>query len=290
MLTQTETQRTWCIGRRHLDLSRPLIMGILNVTPDSFSDGSRYSDVDRAVDRALQMEEEGADIIDIGGESTRPFAESVSAAEELKRVLPVIERLSSRLRIPISIDTFKAETAAGALAAGAEIVNDIGALGFDEGMAATVAGAGAGLVLMHSRGRPAEMQRYTEYDDVMAEVVDFLRQSIAAARSAGIAGDRIVVDPGIGFGKSVAGNLELLRRLPELAVLDRPVLVGTSRKSFIGTVLGREVGERLFGTAATMALAVAGGASIFRVHDVREMRDVVDMAAAVLGVERGGRP
>ena len=134
------------------------------------------------------------------------------------------------------------------------------------------------------------MQRYTEYDDVMAEVVDFLRQSIAAARSAGIAGDRIVVDPGIGFGKSVAGNLELLRRLPELAVLDRPVLVGTSRKSFIGTVLGREVGERLFGTAATMALAVAGGASIFRVHDVREMRDVVDMAAAVLGVERGGRP
>jgi dihydropteroate synthase len=280
----------WCIGRRHLDLSRPLVMGILNVTPDSFSDGNRYPDVGRAVDRALRMEEEGADIVDIGGESTRPFAAPVPAAEELRRVLPVIERLSGQLRIPISIDTFKAETAAVALAAGAEIVNDIGALGFDERMAATVAGAGAGLVLMHNRGMPDEMQRNTAYGDVVAEVIDFLRQSLVTAVSAGIPAERIVVDPGIGFGKSVSGNLELLRRLHELAVLDRPVLVGTSRKSFIGSVLGREVGERLFGTAATMALALASGASVFRVHDVREMRDVVDMAAAVLGAERGAHP
>lgn len=273
----------WKLPGRLLDLSRrPCIMGILNVTPDSFSDGSWYRDLDRAEQRALQMVEEGADIIDIGGESTRPNIAPVDAEEELRRVVPLVERLVGRIPVPISVDTYKAVVAREALGAGAEIVNDISGLTFDSAMAAVVADAAAGLVVMHTRGRPDTMQQNTAYGNLIAEVLDSLRRSVSAAEAAGVSRDRIVVDPGIGFAKNVQGNLEILRRLREFAVLQIPLLIGTSRKSFIGTVLGRDVDERLFGTAATVALAVANGASIIRVHDVRAMRDVADMTHAVL--------
>lgn len=273
----------WKLAERSLDLSRrPCIMGILNVTPDSFSDGSRYLDLGRAEERAFQMVEEGADIIDIGGESTRPNIAPVDAEEELRRVIPLVERLAGRIPVPISVDTYKAVVAREALEAGAEIVNDISGLTFDPAMADVVGEAAAGLVVMHTRGRPDTMQKNTAYDNLIAEVLDSLRQSVSVAEGAGVARDHIVVDPGIGFAKSVQGNLEILRRLREFAVLQLPLLIGTSRKSFIGTVLGRDVDERLFGTAATVSLAVASGASIIRVHDVRGMRDVADMTYAVL--------
>ncbi|ABB32118.1 dihydropteroate synthase [Geobacter metallireducens RCH3] len=273
----------WRLAKRSLDLSRrPCIMGILNVTPDSFSDGSRYLDLDRAEERAHQMVEQGADIVDIGGESTRPNIAPVDADEELRRVIPLVERLAGRIPVPISVDTYKAVVAREALRVGAEIVNDISGLTFDPAMAATVAEADAGLVVMHTRGRPDTMQRDTAYGNLIAEVIDFLRQSVLIAEAAGVSKERIVVDPGIGFAKSVQGNLEILRQLRDVASLQLPILVGTSRKSFIGTILGRNVDERLFGTAATVALAVANGASIIRVHEVREMRDVADMAHAVL--------
>lgn len=279
---ETAPPSSWNTGRRVFDFTRRLcVMGILNVTPDSFSDGNKYSDLERAVDRAFMMEAEGADIIDIGGESTRPFAPAVSEEEELRRVMPLLERLEGRLNIPISIDTYKARVAREALAAGAEIVNDISALSFDERMLDTVVEADAGLVLMHTRGRPTEMQKNTDYASLIDEVILFLREAIKRAEAAGVGRERIVVDPGIGFGKSTDGNLAILSRLAEFSVLGQPLLIGTSRKGFIGKVLGRETGERLHGTAATVALAVANGASIIRVHDVKEMRDVVDMAFAV---------
>jgi len=277
------SSQLWEIGNRAFDLSRrPLIMGILNVTPDSFSDGSRFLDPQRAVARALEMEAEGADIIDIGGESTRPNAAPVDEDEELRRVLPVLEGLAGQLKIPISIDTYKAVVAERALAAGTEIVNDISGLTFDERMAEVVAAARAGLVVMHTRGMPAEMQKETGYHSLINEITQSLRASLARAETAGIAATRVVIDPGIGFGKSVDGNLEILARLREFAVLGRPILIGTSRKSFIGKVLDREGGDRLFGTAATVAVALLNGASIFRVHDVREMRDLVDMTQAIV--------
>ncbi|BEH10196.1 dihydropteroate synthase [Geobacter sulfurreducens subsp. ethanolicus] len=261
-------------------------MGVLNVTPDSFSDGNCYQDPAAAEDRALAMVAEGADIIDIGGESTRPGAPSVSVAEEMQRVVPLVERLAAKLPVPLSIDTYKAAVAREALAAGAEIINDISGMVFDPDMAATVAEARAGLVVMHTRGTPAIMQRDTAYDDLIAEVLGSLRYSLGLAQAAGIPNEHIVVDPGIGFGKSVDGNLEILRRLAEFAGLGRPILVGTSRKSFIGAVLGRDVADRLFGTAATVAVAVANGASILRVHDVRAMRDVALMTRAILAPQR----
>ena len=273
----------WQFGRRRFDLSqRPCIMGVLNVTPDSFSDGNRFATIERAVDRALEMEAEGADIIDVGGESTRPYAQPVGADEEIRRVVPVIGALVSRLSIPLSVDTYKAVVARESLTVGAEIVNDISGLTFDPAMVAVVARSDAGLILMHTRGGPDSMQQDTSYADLVAEVVASLGRSLQLAVSAGIASERIVIDPGIGFGKSVAGNLELLRRLGTFSALGRPILVGTSRKSFIGQVLGREVHERLFGTAATVAIALANGASIFRVHDVKAIRDVADMAAALV--------
>ena len=272
----------WAIGKRTLDLgSRPCVMGILNVTPDSFSDGNEHYSVEKAVERAFRMEDEGADIIDIGGESTRPFARPVDEAEELDRVIPVIEKIAGRLKIPVSIDTYKSAVAEKALAAGAEIVNDISALGFDDRMAEVVAAAGAGLVLMHTRARPSIMQKETEYGAIISEIAAALRQAVVRAEAAAIARERIVIDPGIGFGKSDAGNVEILRRLAEFRAIGCPILIGTSRKSFIGRLLGRETGERLFGTAATMAVALANGASIFRVHDVGEMRDVLDMTMAL---------
>ncbi|MRR53702.1 MAG: dihydropteroate synthase [Deltaproteobacteria bacterium] len=273
----------WTVGTRTLHVAqRPHIMGILNVTPDSFSDGSLFLDPRKAVDRALEMEAEGADSIDIGGESTRPFAPPVDENQELRRVLPVIEKLAGRLRIPISIDTYKASVAREALRAGAEIVNDISGGTFDPRMLEVVSTSSAGLIVMHTRGKPTEMQQDTAYSALIPEIISFLRDRLSAATEAGISATRIVVDPGIGFGKSLEGNLEILRNLEQLAVLDRPILVGTSRKSFIGTILGRETGDRAFGTAATIALAVAKGASIFRVHDVRQMRDAALIAHAVM--------
>lgn len=273
----------WQTSRRSLPLQRPLIMGILNVTPDSFSDGGRCSNPDRAVEIALQMEADGADIIDIGGESTRPGAALISSAEEMARVIPVVERLAGKLGCAISVDTWKSDVASAALAAGAEIINDISGFTFDAQMAAVAAASGAGVVLMHTRGTPEKMQQDTSYHDLMADIAAGLRASLAIAREAGVSEGCIVVDPGICFGKSAAGNMEVIRRMAELSGFGLPILSGPSRKSFIGTVLGRkDPGDRLFGTAAAVALSVSHGASILRVHDVRAMRDVADMAHAVM--------
>ena len=275
--------RIWRLARRSLPLARPLVMGILNITPDSFSDGGQYLSPDEAVERALSLEAEGADLLDIGGESTRPGSPEVPAEEELRRVLPVIEALAGRLAIPISIDTWKAQVAQGALTAGAEIVNDISGLRFDPLLADVAAQHQAGLVLMHTRGRPQTMQQDTAYDDLLGEVSSGLLASAERACAAGVAAERIVLDPGIGFAKDLQGNLELLRRLEELTGLGFPLLVGASRKSFIGRTLGRDnPQDRLFGTAATVALAVASGASVLRVHDVRAMREVIEMTCAIL--------
>jgi dihydropteroate synthase len=267
------------------DTKRTLIMGVLNVTPDSFSDGGKFLGADLAVEYAREMARGGADIIDVGGESTRPGAAPVSAEEEMLRVLPVIERLRD---VVVSVDTTKAVVAEQALAAGARIVNDISALRFDSRMVEVVRDAGAGVVLMHMQGTPQTMQENPHYDDVIAEVRSFLAERVAFAESHGLKKSQIAVDPGIGFGKTVAHNLQMLARLGEFGLLGCPLLVGTSRKSFIGKLLGqREAGRRpgmdgrLWGTAATVAWAVAQGARIVRVHDVAEMTDVVRMVEAV---------
>lgn len=265
-----------------LAMDRPYIVGILNVTPDSFSDGGRFLDLQRATEQGLRMAAEGADLIDIGGESTRPGAAPVSVQEELDRVIPVIEKLGRELGLPLSIDTSKSVVAREAVAAGAEFVNDVSGLTFDDEMAGVVAAAGAGLIVMHTRGRPEVMQRDTRYDDLFTEVAAGLTRSVAAAEAAGVARNRIAVDPGIGFGKDVAGNLELLRRTADLAGLGRPVMLGTSRKSFIGQVLGKDnPADRLAGGLATIALGYAGGARLFRVHDVAAARDAAWMAHAI---------
>ena len=260
-------------------------MGVLNVTSDSFSDGGKFLDVDHAVEHAREMARAGADIIDIGGESTRPGAAPVSVEEELRRVIPVVEQLDDLL---VSVDTTKAAVAEKALAAGARIVNDISALRFDPRLIDVVRDAGAGLVLMHMQGTPETMQQNPQYDDVVAEVRAFLAERIAFAEAQGILKSQIAVDPGIGFGKTVDHNLQLLARLEEFATLGCPLLVGTSRKAFIGKTLvpfgaGRvhDPEERLWGTAATVAWAVAHGARIVRVHDVAEMIAVVRMVEAV---------
>ncbi|CAH2031565.1 dihydropteroate synthase [Trichlorobacter ammonificans] len=280
--TTRARERFWQTSRRRIPLERPLIMGILNVTPDSFSDGGRFNDPDRAVEQALQLEAEGADLIDIGAESTRPGAPPVPAAEEIRRLVPVLERLAGQVTVPISVDTWKASVAAAACSAGAEIINDISGLTFDPAMAATAAACNAGVVLMHTRGTPQTMQQDTHYEDLMGELAEALAAAVRRACSAGIAPERIVLDPGIGFAKSRQGNLEILRRLGELTALGYPLLVGSSRKSFIGAVLGKpDPRDRLFGTAATVALAVAAGAQILRVHDVAAMGDVARMSRAI---------
>jgi len=243
-------------------------MGILNVTPDSFSDGGQFRAHDEALRRAEQMLAEGADWIDIGGESTRPGAAAVELDEELRRVLPLLERLSGRLDVPISIDTRKAEVARQAIDAGATLVNDVSALG-DPEMAGIVAQAGVPIVLMHMRGKPETMQNETGYEEIVGEVLAFLRERIQIAEAAGIRGDKIIIDPGIGFGKSTNGNCTLLRQLPRLAELGKPILVGASRKNFIGDILsGAPVEERLEGSLVVAVLAAMQGAQIVRVHDV----------------------
>ena len=261
-------------------------MGVLNVTPDSFSDGGKFLDAGKAVEHARQIIRAGADIIDVGGESTRPGSLPVSVEEELQRVLPVIEQLRDAT---VSVDTTKSAVAERALAAGARIVNDISAGRFDERMIEVVRDAGAGLVLMHMQGTPQTMQQAPRYDDVVEEVHEFLREHVAFATKAGLEKSQIAVDPGIGFGKTVEHNVALLANLQRLQDLGCAVLVGTSRKSFIGKLLGREANERLWGTAATVAWAVARGAQIVRVHDVVEMVDVVRMCDALNAVHKENR-
>ncbi len=261
----------WRTSRRTFDLGRRgLIMGILNATPDSFSDGGRYSNADAAIEHGLRMAEEGADIIDVGGESTRPGAAPVSPGQELRRVIPVINGLAQRTRAAISIDTSKAAVARAAVDAGAEIINDVTALCGDPEMAAVAAATGAGLILMHMLGTPRTMQAEPRYNDVVREVADFLRARIDAAHAAGIAPDRFAVDPGIGFGKTAEHNLQLVAGLGEFAQLGRPVLLGVSRKSFLAAAAG--CGSPEDRDAATVALTALGrslGGRIFRVHAVR---------------------
>ncbi|NPV53659.1 MAG: dihydropteroate synthase [Firmicutes bacterium] len=261
------------------------IMGILNVTPDSFSDGGRWLDADRAVARARELVEDGADIIDVGGESTRPGSDPVPEEEEIARVIPVVERLVREVPVPVSVDTCKAGVARRALEAGAHIINDISALRFDPELGRLVAKYDVPVVLMHMQGMPKYMQANPHYDDVISEIYAFFRERIAKALEFGVKCENIIIDPGIGFGKTTAHNLEILRRLDEFKGLGQPILVGTSRKSFIGNVLGLPVDQRVEGTAATVALAIARGADIVRVHDVREMTRVARMADAILREE-----
>ncbi|HEX2180322.1 MAG TPA: dihydropteroate synthase [Actinomycetota bacterium] len=272
---------TWECCDRRLSLDRALVMGVLNVTPDSFSDGGHYVDPFAATDHALRMVQEGADIIDVGGESTRPGAQDVSTEEELARVVPVIEAIVARTDAAVSVDTTKAEVARAALDAGAVIVNDVSAMRRDPSMVDLVAETGAGVVLMHMLGNPRTMQSNPVYADVVTEVRDALIGWAADALAAGVPDAAIVLDPGIGFGKTREHNLLLLKGIPELCRPGFPVLIGTSRKSFIGTTLDVPVEERLEGTAATVAWSVANGASIVRVHDVKEMVRVVRMTEAI---------
>ena len=269
------------IGARLFDGPGPFLMGVVNATPDSFSDGGRFLDAEAAVAHALRLAGEGADLVDVGGESTRPGAAAVPAEEEIRRVVPVIERLRARgLSIPNSIDTSKAAVARAALRAGADLVNDVRALA-DPDLARAVAEAGAPVVLMHMRGTPADMAERAHYRDVAAEVADELAGSMERAERAGVSRDRILLDPGIGFAKTAEQSLELLARLGELRALGRPLVVGPSRKSFIGKVTGAPVEARLPGTLAAVAAVVLAGAEVVRVHDVGPARQAALVAAAI---------
>ncbi|MGE5840987.1 MAG: dihydropteroate synthase, partial [Deltaproteobacteria bacterium] len=265
-----------------LDLSlRTYVMGVINVTPDSFSDGGQFFDKGRAIEQGLQLAADGADLIDIGGESTRPYSREISAEEEMNRVIPVIEALSREITIPISIDTLKAQVAREALRCGASMVNDISALRSDPEMAAVAAEAGVPVILMHMKGTPSDMQVNPTYDDVTAEIIAFLTGAIDQAMSSGIRRERIIVDPGIGFGKTFDHNLEILRELGRFRCLGAPVLVGSSRKAFIGRILDKEVHERDIGTMATVAAAVMNGAHIVRVHNVKQAVETVKVIDAI---------
>jgi dihydropteroate synthase len=266
---------------------RTLVMGVLNVTPDSFSDGGRFLDPRRAVERGLAMEREGADLLDIGAESTRPGAHGIPAAEELRRLLPVLEALGRRLKIPISIDTQKSAVAEMALGAGAQIINDVSGLRSDPRLAQVAAKSQAPLILMHMRGIPRSMQRGPFAREVLRDVMTGLRRSVAIATKAGVEKSQIVIDPGIGFGKSFSQNYELLARLPALAKLGFPMVVGASRKGFLGKTLARNgkpapANERLWGTAAAVAATILHGAHIVRIHDVAEMVEIARVADQIV--------
>ena len=263
--------------------SRPLIMGVVNITPDSFFDGGKYFNKKHAIKHAIEMVENGADIIDIGGESSRPGAEPVSEEEELARVLPVIEAIASKISVPISIDTYKADVAERALDAGAVMVNDISALRFDPGMPEVIKKYDAYIVLMHMLGEPRTMQKNPVYENVVDDIMTFLRTRIEYALKHGISKDRIIVDPGIGFGKTLEHNLKILRNGECFNELGYPVLIGASRKSMIGMITGAPVEERIWGTAAITSHCVIKGIAIHRVHDVKEMRQVCDVAATIRG-------
>lgn len=270
----------WKLKARELKLGeRTAILGVLNVTPDSFSDGGRYQDPDRAFARALEMEEQGADVIDVGAESTRPGAAPISAAEELRRLIPVLKRLRGQLTIPVSVDTYKAEVAERALEHGAEIINDPTGLTFEPHLARAVANHDAGLILNHMRGRPETWAKLPPLPDVMGAIVRDLEATVSRARREGVDHTRIVLDPGLGFGKRKEQNAAILARLRELAGMDLPILAGPSRKSFLAHPTERET---LFATAAAVAAAILGGAHLVRVHDVPEMRAAADVADEIL--------
>jgi len=268
------------IGNYTLTEGNPAIMGIVNATPDSFSDGGLCLDPRTAVDHALRLFEDGADIVDVGGESTRPGADPVTQEEELRRVIPVVEGIRAHTDRPISIDTSKSEVARKAIEAGADMINDISAGRFDERMFRVAADHSVPICLMHMKGTPRDMQQRPKYDELMREIRDCLEEGIEAAVAAGVRRDLIMIDPGIGFGKTVLDNLEIIRRLCELADLGSPLLIGTSRKSFIGKVLNADINERLEGTLATLAASINGGAGILRVHDVAAARRFVTMYLA----------
>jgi dihydropteroate synthase len=292
------------LGDRVLELSsKTHIMGVINITPDSFSDGGRFNrggrfecdggrfeeikpfrpDYSKAIEAALKMAEEGADIIDVGGESTRPGADAIPHEEETARVLPVIEGIRKHSGIPVSIDTFKSRTAIAALTAGASIINDISGLAFDPDMAGAAAKTGAAIIIMHIKGTPAGMQADPRYADLIGEVKSYLASGIDKAKAAGVHDDRILIDPGIGFGKTAEHNLELIARLKELAALGYPVVLGVSRKAFIGRLAGgAPASDRLEGTIAASVLGIANGATIIRAHDVKAIRRAADVADAIL--------
>lgn len=277
---QSPAPRLLRCGPHTLDLSHPLVMGVLNVTPDSFSDGGKYDDIDRAVSHALEMVEAGAGLIDIGGESTRPGADAVGAEEEIRRVAPVIEALSRCTSTPISVDTSKPEVMTAAVHAGAGMINDVRALR-EPGALDAAAHTNVAICLMHMQGEPRTMQSEPHYTDVVSEVREFLAARAKACIDAGISRDRLVLDPGIGFGKRIEHNLALLAALPLLCESGLPLLIGASRKSMFGALLGRSVDERLSGGLAVAAASVLAGASILRVHDVRETIDAVKVATAL---------
>jgi len=285
VLVRAELSRHVLLKARQIEFVFPrptLVMGVLNVTPDSFSDGGRFLEPEAAVRRGLEMVEEGADIIDIGGESTRPHAAPVSQEEELGRVLPVIERLMAVVGVPLSIDTMKVEVARVALAAGVSMINDVAANRVDETMWRLVGESGAGYVCLHMQGTPATMQTNPAYTNVVAEVEEFFRERLSRLGSCGVEINRIILDPGIGFGKGIEHNLELLGSLKRLARLDRPLLLGVSRKSFLGKVTGAEPKQRLAGALACACLAVQDGVRLIRTHDVAETVQAVRMTEAVL--------
>jgi len=269
--------------------TRTLVMGILNCTPDSFSDGGLFRDSAEAIEHGLRMAEEGADILDVGGESSRPGSDPVPLEEELKRTIPVIVGLASRLDIPISVDTYKAEVAEQAIEAGAQMINDISGLSFDSLMPAVAARHDTPVIIMHMQGTPKTMQQAPAYTDVMQEIITDLCAGIARATQAGVDPQQVIVDPGIGFGKRIADNLTILNRLDELTALERPILIGTSRKSFIGTIVDREVSDRTIGTLATVAVSALKGAHIVRVHEVASAKETVVMVDAILNAEGWGR-
>ena len=260
---------------------RTYIMGVLNVTPDSFSDGGRYFNSEKAIEHGLAMAKDGADIIDVGGESTRPYSEKISINEELDRVIPVIQGLSRELNIPISIDTYKSEVARQALKAGASMINDISALSFDPHMLSIVSKAQVPVVLMHMKGTPRNMQENPIYEDLIPEILTLLRNAIDRAVKQGIRKDLIIVDPGIGFGKTFDHNLEIIRELNQFRVLERPILLGPSRKAFIGHILDKEVHERDTGTMATIAAGIMNGADMIRVHNIKMAMETVKMIQAI---------
>jgi dihydropteroate synthase len=264
--------------------SRTHIMGILNVTPDSFSDGGRFFKFDDAVRQGMKMAEEGADIIDVGGESTRPGSHPVSLEEELSRVIPVIESLSQQLDVPISIDTYKAKVAQEALNAGAQMINDISALRFDPDLKKVAVQNNVPVALMHIQGTPRTMQENPWYEDVIGEITVYLKESIQIATDAGIGLEKIIIDPGIGFGKRLEDNLNILKNLNKFSILNCPILIGCSRKSFIGKILNLPMGERLEGSLAALAVAAMNGTHIVRVHDVKESKRVVNLVDAILKV------
>jgi len=268
---------------RQLNLSRPLIMGILNVTPDSFSDGGRFDTVDKAVEHTLLMEADGADIIDIGGESSRPGSEPVSEKDELARVIPIIRAMKKHVKTPISIDTYKAEIARAALDEGAEIVNDISALRFDPAMAGVIAEKKAPLILMHMLGVPRDMQKNPEYKDCVAEIIEFFKERVAFCIDTGIDKSKIIIDPGIGFGKRLSDNIEILVKIGKFRELNLPVLVGVSRKSFIGMLhpSGNLPDQRMGGSIAATVAAILNGADIVRVHDVAETVEALKVIQAL---------